>query len=124
SVNYRGVEIDGKTKIMNANFGLLDFLTRNILIHDTGNISAEIFKAIFTSKLGTTDAEIRYYGKTKDRYGNEKDSIALSYGMDKTTYDKINWSNFTAMYLCDFLKEEMRANPGTMNSCFERVKIE
>lgn len=56
------------------------------------------------------DISVRYYGQTTDQYGNNKDSMMLSYTMDRPLYDKINWSGFSYTqndaYLCAFLREQ------------------
>jgi hypothetical protein len=124
SVNYKGIDVDSGAKMITVSFNVLSFLDRDSLLHDTGRISTETFKAVFESKLNATDTVIWYYGETTDRYGNKSDAIVLSYAMDKETYNKINWSNFNAKDLCNFLKQELGANPSSGNACVEKVKIQ
>lgn len=85
------------------------FWNKAALLRDTGKLSSQIFQIIFTSKSDAYDVFVWYYAKTKDKYGNEHESTVLTYGLDKATYEKINWSGFDTTKLCDFLTNEARA---------------
>jgi hypothetical protein len=115
NVSYKGLEVDkadpdrpAGTKMLTISVNTSDFWSRDSFIRDTGKLSSNLFQTTFSSNIDAYDVIVWYYGKTKDRYGNEKDSIVITYSMDKDTYKKINWQNFDSSKLCDFLQGEER----------------
>lgn len=112
------------TKMVTAKVLIGDFLDRDSLLRGTGELSSNLFQTIYKSNVSTSDAFVWYYGNTKDKYGNEKQDVILTYGLNQTTYNKINWSNFDQYKLCDFLKQEaVREGFIGGDNCVELVNI-
>lgn len=113
---------DSKSVIVKIN---LDFIgSRTTLLWNTGVISANVFQEIYKSSLPVYDASIWYYGEVSDKYGNAKQDTVLTYSMDKSVFQKINWTGFQSGKLCEFLETEFKASPTSGNACNELVKIQ
>jgi hypothetical protein len=131
SITYRKVEIEKAdsdrpqdSKMITASYSVSEIYNKSSFLKDSGKIAAEAFKSIFGSNLNAYDAVVWYYGETTDKYGNKKDDVILSYAMDKTTFAKINWQNFNASKLCEFLKEEGSGDASFSNACNVLVNIQ
>lgn len=129
---YMGTDVEkadpdrpaGSTMIT-AKVNVKSFYNRNSLMRQTGDLSAKIFQAVYDSDINAADTFVYFYGETTDRYGNKKNDVVLTYGMDKATYEKINWSNFDNSTLCDFLTQEERvAGVGSGPSCTVLANIQ
>lgn len=89
---------------------------------NTGELTGKVFQETFTSNPTAYDVIVWYSGETTDKYGNKKNSVILSYLIDKMTFQKINWQNFDSTKLCDFLKTEGSTNIGE-TGCSTLAKI-
>lgn len=110
---YKGIEIEkadsdrpAGSKMITVKVSVSDFYSKSSLTKDTGRLSAQIFQQVFSAEKNTYDAFVWFTGETTDRYGNKNESPVMTYAIDKTTYNKINWSNFDPSKLCDFLAQE------------------
>ncbi len=109
-----------------------NILDKSSLFDVTNKLSSQLFQTVFssgsTAYSGTDayDVLVDYTGQTTDAYGNQKDDTPLLvYGLDKDTYQKINWSNFDQTTLCDFLKQQGTYEGGTGNdACNTLVQIQ
>jgi len=115
--SYKGTEVEktdtdrpAGTKMITVSVGIGSFYNKSALIRDTGKLSSQLFQTVFQSAINAYDVIVWYYSQTTDKYGNIKDSVVLTYAMDKDTYAKINWSNFDQASLCDFLNQEFKLN--------------
>lgn len=129
SVSYRSINVENSgpdrpagTKMITVKLFLSSFWSKESLYSNTGKLSSEVFQAAYSSNLSLQDAIIWYSAEVTDRYGNKKDDVVLTYAMDKSTHDKINWANFDRDKLCEFLRKEQSPNFGT--ACNTLVKIE
>jgi hypothetical protein len=119
--NYLGNEIEPEgsdrpkdTNMITIKIRVNDFFDKNALLRDTGNMSSSVIQAVFnTTSLNPYDVIVWYYGKTTDKYGNQKDDVVLTNAIDKGTYEKINWQNFDKANLCTFLRQESSGNLDT-----------
>jgi len=132
-ISYRGVEIQKSdpgrpkdTKMITVKIDITDFYNKSALLKDTGKVSSQIFRAIYTSNIPAYDAFVWYYGETTDRYGNKKDDVILAYSIDKPTLEKINWQNFDTSKLCTFLQQEeqLAADASANVACHTLVNIQ
>lgn len=110
---YKGIEIEKAdsdrptgSKMITVKVSVSDFYSKSSLTKDTGKLSAQIFQQVFSTEKSTYDAFVWFTGETTDRYGNKNENAVMTYAIDKTTYNKINWSNFDPSKLCDFLAQE------------------
>lgn len=132
TVSYKSLQVENSdkdrpagTKMLTISINTSDFWDKNALIKDTGKLSSTLFQTAFNSNINAYDVIIWYYGKTKDRYGNEKDDVILTYTMDKTTFGKINWNNFDKSKMCDFLNQEDKLTGNNFNtSCITLANIQ
>jgi hypothetical protein len=97
-----------KYLVIKINSGTLT--SENSFITNTGKLSSQIFKEVFSALSNAYDISVLYYGKTTDQYGNKKDNLLMSYTMDRPLFNKINWSGFSGVqndiHLCAFLRQE------------------
>lgn len=132
SFSYIDTEFEGAdpdrpagSKMITVKVQVGDFFNRNSLLRHSGNLSGKMFQSIYGSDINAADALVWFYGETTDRYGNKKNDVILVYGMDKVTYEKINWSGFDTDDLCDFLQREERISGiGTGPACNILVNIQ
>lgn len=104
------------SKAITVKLNVKDFYSKNSLMRETGEISANVFQAVYgTQSLKPYDVFVWYYSETADQYGNKKNSVILTYHIDKVTSEKINWQNFNKGGLCDFLEQEAKST-GTFNT--------
>lgn len=130
--SYKGLDVSKadsdrpeSTKMLTISVYASDFWSKDSLIRDTGKLSSSLFQTAFNSNMNAYDVIVWYYGKTKDRYGNEKDSVILTYSLDKKTYQKISWSSFDSGKLCEFLQQEEKISGfGTGPACNTLVNIQ
>lgn len=121
-MNYRDLKIEKSdkdrpknTQMITVGVNVKSFLTKASLLRDTGKLSSSLFKAVYdTPSMMAYDVFVYYYAETKDRYGNTNEDVGLTYHIDKSTYEKINWQNFDQTKLCDFLEQE-----ATMTGTFD-----
>lgn len=104
------------SKMVTMSFNVSSFYDKSSFIRDTGKVSSKAIQGIFASDSNFYDVIVWFYGKTKDRYGNESDNVLMSYAIDRPTFAKINWSNFDTTKLCDFLQQENRLNGSNLNT--------
>lgn len=104
------------SKSITVKLNVKDFYSKSSLMRETGEISANAFQAIYgTQSLKPYDVFVWYYSETADQYGNKKNNVILTYHIDKSTSEKINWQNFNKGGLCDFLEQEAKST-GTFNT--------
>ncbi len=103
-----------------------NFLDKSALLDVTNKLSAQLFQTVYSSGNNAYDVLVEYDGQTTDAYGNQHNNTpVLIYGMDKDTYQKINWSGFDQSTLCDFLKQQGIIEGGTGNdACNTLVNIQ
>lgn len=83
-----------------------DFYSKEKLFKNIGKLSAKIYQETFKNEPNITDVVIIYTGELTDDYGNKKVSNMISQTMNKTTHEKLNYKNFDAEKMCDFLREQ------------------
>lgn len=98
-----------------------DNLTTNLLKGAMHDEAAKVFQAVFSLQSDIADITLWSQLPVKDQYGNEKDDVAIVYGMARPLYDKMNWNNFNHRNLPDLLKSEGRTDD--RNSYFEKVRF-
>ena len=108
-------------ELVTVTYNIVSFYTRDYLLHQSGEISSNVFQEIFTANPKITNVVINYTATTTDKYGNDSLTTALAYFMNRATFSKINWENFSKRDLCAFAKTESKDSLGT--NCVERVKI-
>lgn len=129
-VNFNGID-DQKadsdrpegSRMITVKLNVTSFLSADSFYRNTGELTGKIFQETFSSNQNVYDVIVWYYGETTDQYGNKKNDIILSQGIDKDTYQKINWQNFDSTKLCDFLKSEGSRNGG-QTACVTLANIE
>ena len=89
-----------------------DFFNKDEFVQDSSKVSSAIFQNAFPVNGSFYDVLVRYFGATKDAYGNTKDDLIMSYTIDRPTAAKINWQGFDRESLCSFLKQESSAQGG------------
>jgi hypothetical protein len=132
-LSYKEVDVEKSdsdrpqgTTMVTAKIDASDFFDKDSLMRDTSKVSAQVIRAIYGSNINAYDVFVWYYGQTKDRYGNTKDDVILSYAIDKPTFQKINWTNFDAGTFCDFLQQEeqMTTDASANDACHALVNIQ
>ena len=133
-VSYKTIEIDDEgndpsrtkgAKVLTVEVNVAEFYSKDAFLKDTGKLSAQIFQASYPSYLAPYDVLVQYYGNATDRYGNTTNKPNVIYAIDKTTYGKVNWSNFDSSTLCDFLKQEEQIDGvGTGPACNILVNLQ
>lgn len=104
------------SKSITVKLNVKDFYSKSSLMRETGEISANVFQAVYgTQSLKPYDVFVWYYSETADQYGNKKNNVILTYHIDKSTSEKVNWQNFNKGGLCDFLEQETKST-GTFNT--------
>lgn len=122
-MSYKNITVDKSdpdrpkdTQMINVGVNVKTFWDKNSLLKDTGKLSSSIFQAVYNvPAMKAYDIIVSYYGDNKDRYGNTSNDVDLTYGIDKPTYEKINWQNFDQTTLCDFLNNEAKIT-GTLDN--------
>lgn len=121
-MSYRNLDIENAdpdrpvgTKMITVGINNTEFLDRSQLLGTSGDLSSKIFQEVFSSNLKAYDVFVSYYSNTTDRYGNQKEEAVVIYGIDKNTYDKIDWTSFAKNNLCNFLQQESNVEGGTGN---------
>jgi hypothetical protein len=89
-----------------------DYYNASALYKNTGELTGKILQETFASNPNVYDVIVWYYAEMTDSYGNKENKVLISQGIDKDTYQKINWQNFNSTKLCDFLKTEGTKNGG------------
>lgn len=88
------------------------YYNASALYKNTGELTGKILQETFASNPNAYDVIVWYYAEMTDSYGNKENKVLISQGIDKDTYQKINWQNFDSTKLCDFLKTEGTKNGG------------
>jgi len=101
-----------KSRMITASYKVNSFYNKDSFMKESGNLTAKVFKEIYSSNENAIDAIVWYYADTTDKYGNATTSLIMSQAIDKATYQKINWSNFDSGKLCEFLRSESSVNGG------------
>jgi hypothetical protein len=131
-VTYKGVQIEkadsdrpAGSKMITVSYSIADFFDKSSLINSTGKLSSAAFRNVFAENPNIYDVIVWYYGDTKDRYGNAKNDVILTYTMDRPTLNKINWNGFDEEGLCDFLTQEDHLTGNNLNTaCNTLVNIQ
>jgi hypothetical protein len=131
-MSYRSLQLEKSdpdrpqdAKMITVSIDVKSFFDKNSLLRNTGKLSSAVFKAVYNaSSIKAYDVLVWYYGETTDRYGNKKKDVVLTYAIDKTTFEKINWQNFDQSSLCDFLKQEAKASGTFDTACNVLVNIQ
>lgn len=111
------------TQMLTLNVNIDSYLNQEWMIRDTGKISSEAFRKMFSSNLPIYDAFVWYYADTTDKYGNKKNDVILTYRMNKDVFGKINWDGFNPENLCNFLIDEGKTSP-TSAGCEFHANVE
>ena len=111
------------SRMITVKLNVSSFFSSKSFYRDTGELTSKVFQETYSSNPNVYDVIVWYYGETTDQYGNKKNDIILSQGIDKDTYQKINWQNFDSSKLCDFLKSEGSRNGG-QTACVTLANIE
>ena len=123
-IQYKDVQIakddsdrPAGSKLVTVSYNVNNFLDKNSLLLQTGELSSNTFQSVFPENDSNYDVIVWYYGDTTDTYGNKKSDVILSYGMDRNTNSKINWSGFDKTNLCNWLNQQAKANNNLDTSC-------
>lgn len=119
NISYKGIE-DVKadsnrpegSRMITVSLNIGDYYNASALYKNTGELSGKIMQETFASNPNVYDVIVWYYAEMTDSYGNKENKVLISQGIDKDTYQKINWQNFDSTKLCDFLKTEGTKNGG------------
>lgn len=120
-MSYMTIEKSEKNKELIVSIQVKSFLTKNTLVHITGELSSKIFQTSFQFDPSFNNVTVWYYMEATDKYGNKSNEVGLSYSINKQTFSKINWQNFNAKELCDFLSNETTDN--FENVCMFKLNI-
>ncbi len=119
SISYNGIDNKqadsskpAESRMVIVKFNVTSYYNENSFLGDSGKLSSKVIQESFNSNSNISDVIVWYYGDTKDKYGNIKNSLILSQGIDRATYQKVNWKNFDNSTLCSFLKSEGGMNGG------------
>lgn len=113
------------TQMITVSINVGTVWNKSALLRDSGKLSSQVFQSVIPSSLNAYDVFVWFLGDTTDRYGNKKHDAILTYSMDKKTFEKINWQNFDATKLCDFLTQEERiSGVASGPSCTMLVSME
>jgi hypothetical protein len=114
------------TTMITVNVNIGSILDKSALIDVANKLSAQLFQTVYSAGVKAYDVDVSYNGQTTDSYGNQHNNTpVLIYGLDKDTYQKINWSGFDQSTLCDFLKQRGTIEGGTGNdACNVLVNIQ
>lgn len=130
NISFKGIE-DVKadsnrpegSRMLTISLNIADYYNADSLNRNTGEVTAKIFQETFASNPNAYDVIVWYYADITDQYGNKENKVLISQGIDKPTYEKINWQNFDATKMCDFLKSEGTRNGGE-TACNILAKIQ
>lgn len=119
NVSFKGIE-DVKadsnrpegSRMITVSLNIGDYYNASALYKNTGELTGKILQETFASNPNVYDVIVWYYAEMTDSYGNKENKVLISQGIDKDTYQKINWQNFDSAKLCDFLKTEGAKNGG------------
>ncbi len=119
NISYKGIE-DVKadsnrpegSRMITVSLNIGDYYNASALYKNTGELSGKIMQETFASNPNVYDVIVWYYAEMTDSYGNKENKVLISQGIDKDTYQKINWQNFDSTKLCDLLKTEGTKNGG------------
>lgn len=119
NISFKGIE-DVKadsnrpegSRMFTISLNITDYYNADSLNRNTGEVTAKIFQETFTSNPNAYDVIVWYYADITDQYGNKESKVLISQGIDRPTYEKINWQNFDTTKMCDFLKSEATRNGG------------
>lgn len=119
NISFKGIE-DVKadsnrpegSHMFTISLNITDYYNADSLYRNTGELTAKLFQETFVSNPNAYDVIIWYYAEITDQYGNKENKVLISQGIDRPTYEKINWQNFDATKMCDFLKSEATRNGG------------
>lgn len=117
------VSIENYSGLRNVKVNVDKYYKPESLYRNTGVLSAEIFKESFADDTNISDTIVWFYGDITDKYGNVSNKAVLSYAISRSIFEKINWQNFDASNLCDFLKSEYRSSNGEAN-CSTNVSLQ
>ena len=128
-ISYNGIDDEkadpdrpAGSRMITVKLNVLKLYSADSFYRNTGELSGKIFQETFNSNPTATDVIVWYYGDATDKYGNTSNTVMLSQAMDRTTYEKINWTNFDSTKLCDFLKAEGSTNGGE-TTCAKLIEI-
>jgi hypothetical protein len=112
-------------KLASVSYYVPEFFDKDDLIENTGALSASAFRNVFALSPAICDVVVMYYSDLINRYGHRSQGEALSYNINRKTFNKIDWTGFNEEKLCGFLQEEDKLTGGDMNTqCIPQVKIE
>lgn len=100
------------SRMITVSLNIGDYYNASALYKNTGELTGKILQETFASNPDVYDLIVWYYAEITDQYGNKENKVILSQGIDKDTYQKMNWQNFDSTKLCDFLKTEGTKNGG------------
>ncbi|MEN9912931.1 MAG: hypothetical protein RLY66_339 [Candidatus Parcubacteria bacterium] len=81
-------------------------LTTNLLKGSMHDDAAKVFRAVFPLSEDFGDIILWSYLPVKDKYGNQKDDVAIVYSIARPLFSKINWSSFYSRDLPSLLTSE------------------
>lgn len=100
-VRVRDVSItDGVVKIsMNSDSNLTESMTKSTIISHAMDVFGSSWNydyedGIFQLSDSIKEVEVQMYMELVDVKGNEIDSLELTVGFNRATYEEINWENF------------------------------
>ena len=99
-----GAEVIGVIVKINASENITSNLQKQTLHKEAFNVLKNTFP--LSPTIG--DVVVWSYLPVKDKFGNVKDGIAISYAMSRPLFEKINWNGLNYSELPNLLKSEVR----------------
>lgn len=97
-------EVVGITVKINAS----ENVTKNLMKQTMHKEAFKVFKDIFPLSATIGDVVVWSYLPVKDKFGNIKDDVAITYVMSRPLFEKVNWSGLNYSELPNLLKSEAK----------------
>ena len=110
-------EVIGITVKINAS----ENLTANLQKQTTHKEAFDVFKNVFPLSSTIGDIVVWSYLPVKDKFGNVKDEIAITYVMSRSLFVKVNWGGLNYSELPNLLQSETKNNQ--LNSYRELIRF-
>ncbi len=110
-------EVLGITVKINAS----ENITTNLQKQTMHKEAFDVFKNVFPLSPKIGDIIVWSHVPARDQYGKTEDTVAITYSMARSLYEKISWDSFFYSQLPDLLKSEAKSD--LRNSYIELIKF-
>jgi hypothetical protein len=114
-ITFKSIEEDSGSKLVTLN--VTNIVGPSTFKSHTATLAAHIFQDTFKEYPKATGVSVIISGNKTDKYGNTANGTLMSYFISKDVFAKINWSNFSTLGLCDFLRNEGSGDADMNNGC-------